>query len=94
MTSPVSTLNLTPVPCVAVEMTPSSPYVEIEPRLCMARPYIAKILLEVDEGDARFCNDVAFFNVDLGTWSEKKKSGSVALIDGERVFYQVETHTQ
>ena len=43
-----------------------------------------ELLLEVDEGDARFCNDVAFFNVDLGTWSEKKKSGSAALIDRER----------
>ena len=33
----------------------------------MARSYIhGELLLEVDEGDVRFCNDVAFFNVDLG----------------------------
>ena len=43
-----------------------------------------ELLLEVDEGDARFCNDVEFLNVDLGTWSEKKKSRSAALIDRER----------
>ena len=43
-----------------------------------------ELLLEVDEADARSCNDVAFFNVDLGTWSEEKKSRSAALIDRER----------
>ena len=37
-----------------------------------------ELLLEVDEGDACFCNDVAFLNVDLGTCqsqgqSEKKR---------------------
>ena len=26
-----------------------------------------ELLLEVDEADARSCNDVAFFNIDLGT---------------------------
>ena len=41
MTSPGSTLNSTLVPYVVVEMTPPSAWVEIEPGLCMARPYIA-----------------------------------------------------
>ena len=80
MTSPERSLNWILVPCVAVEMTPPSACVEIEPRLCMARPYIAKILLEVDEGDARFWKDVEFLNVDLGTCeseSEKKQERSV-----------------
>ena len=64
---PGNTLNLTQFPCVAAEITLPSACVEIEPRLGMVRPYIhGELLLEVDEGDARFCNDVAFFNVDLG----------------------------
>ena len=52
--------------------------------MCIARSYIDReLLLEVDEGDARFCSDVASLNVDLGTCeseSEKKKSRSAALI--------------
>ena len=44
----------------------------------MERPYVhGELLLEVDEGDARFWNDVECLNVDLGTCEsegEKKKS--------------------
>ena len=83
MALPGSALNWIPVPCVAVEMTAEC--------LCRNRTEIVhgeavprELLLEVDEGDARFCYGGAFFNVDLGTWSEKKKSSSAALIDRER----------
>ena len=48
-----------------------------------------ELLLEVDEGDPRFWNDVEFLSVDLRTCeseSEKKKSRSAALIDRERCY--------
>ena len=80
MTSPGSTFNLIPVLC-----DDAAEYLRRNrTRLCIARSYIDReLLLEVDDGDARFCSDVAFLNVDLGTCeseSEKKKSRSAALI--------------